>query len=651
MKGSVKGFLTLLTLMVPCLKGDLVVADEATHYQEGKSFAQEVQPTSPTQGDASRVPGYAGDNPAQTAYYQNSHLLANDATNLTLQSSEAAEASGDHRAMAGSFVRESENTRTRFDLRGDPLITDADQVIEDPLKVLQATKTNLPQGEVIEESTHTCEESREEEELGCIERRIIRIKEPEPQIWTLQVGIYNHGQGSQLGVDVITGRQLDGVHSEYGGGHSTGRRVVNPMPVQLHDRIVEVSKSLKVVRTGGSEDQHRYVKLDGRQLWINPYGYTGSSLGWAWVYATVYIDVTYIPLATEADLVEGIDGGCRALEARADRGECRYSTIEILEGPEEREISNGRDTIKVYRKWWKRRLTYTCRYPSQNDCEQYRAKGCEQVNSQCKTKVGERCLEYRQTFRCQKRRLNNGAVTIAGDGVPFCLDGNCDDHSWAPNQDFAEAMAKLSVFKEMGKDMNGDNATVFKGEGRQCSKKIAGFKDCCKHKGWGRKVGLAQGCTDEDKDLSKKRAANLCVYVGTYCAKRAKPSKICKVKKSSFCCFGTKLARIIHEQGRPQLGIGFGSAKHPDCRSLRVDELQRLDFSKINFAELYAEVQAKAPPQLMANTIAGTATRLGQDWGAKVSAPTFNIEAEKAKRLKKIHDQKQNTGEQSDGVM
>jgi hypothetical protein len=622
-----------------------VKADEAAHYQDGKAFAQEVQPASSTQGNASRVPGYAGDNPAQTAYYQNSHLLANDATDLTLQS--AAEASGDYRAQAGSFVRESENSRTRFDLRGDPLITDADKVIDDPLTVLQATKTNLPQGEVIEESTHTCEESREDEEIGCIERRIITLKEPEPQIWTLRVGIYNHGQSSELGVDVITGRQLDGVHSVCGGGHSTGRHVINPMPAHLHARIIDVSQSLKIVPTEGSDDHYPYVKLDGRQLWINPRGYTGRSRGWAWIRANVYIEVTYIPVATEADLVEGIDGGCRALEARADRGECRYGEQEILEGPEERAISNGRDTVKVYRKWWKRRLTYSCRYPSQNDCEQYRAKGCEQINSRCKTKVGERCLEYQQTYRCQKRRLNNGAVTIAGDGVPFCLDGNCDDHSWAPNQDFAEAMAKLSVFKEMGKDMNGDNATVFKGEGRQCSKKMAGFKDCCKHKGWGRKVGLTQGCTDDEKNLSQKRAANLCVYVGTYCAKRVKPSKICQVKKSSFCCFNTKLARILHEQGRPQLGIGFGTAKHPDCRPLRVDELQRLDFSKINFAELYAEVQAKA----QTNTIAGTATRLGQDWGTKVSAPTFNIEAEKAKRLKKIHDQKQTTGEQSDVVM
>ena len=56
------------------------------------------------------------------------------------------------------------------------------------------------------------------------------------------------------------------------------------------------------------------------------------------------------------------------------------------------------------------------------------------------------------------------------------------------------------------------------------------------------------------------------------------------------CCFGSKLARIFHEQGRPQVGRGWGDAKNPDCGALSVDEISRMDFSSMNFSEIFADV-------------------------------------------------------------
>jgi conjugal transfer mating pair stabilization protein TraN len=68
--------------------------------------------------------------------------------------------------------------------------------------------------------------------------------------------------------------------------------------------------------------------------------------------------------------------------------------------------------------------------------------------------------------------------------------------------------------------------------------------------------------------------------------------KTCIRKKTNFCCFGSKLARILHEQGRAQLGKGWGSAKSPDCKALTIDELSRIDFSKLNLSELFADIEA-----------------------------------------------------------
>ena len=55
------------------------------------------------------------------------------------------------------------------------------------------------------------------------------------------------------------------------------------------------------------------------------------------------------------------------------------------------------------------------------------------------------------------------------------------------------------------------------------------------------------------------------------------------MKKTSFCCFGSKLAKIVHEQGRAQISIGWGDAEHPDCRPLTVKELQKIEilFNKV----------------------------------------------------------------------
>ncbi len=61
-------------------------------------------------------------------------------------------------------------------------------------------------------------------------------------------------------------------------------------------------------------------------------------------------------------------------------------------------------------------------------------------------------------------------------------------------------------------------------------------------------------------------------------------------RKESSCCFNSRLARIINEQGRAQLGKGWGSQKHPDCSGFTAAELEKLDFSKIDLSEFIAEI-------------------------------------------------------------
>lgn len=91
-------------------------------------------------------------------------------------------------------------------------------------------------------------------------------------------------------------------------------------------------------------------------------------------------------------------------------------------------------------------------------------------------------------------------------------------------------------------------------------------------------------CKDNEKALAKLSKAEQCHEIGEYCSKQAKFGlvKVCVQKSKSNCCFGSKLARAIHEQGRPQINMNWGTAESPQCRGFKPEEFQKLDFSKID---------------------------------------------------------------------
>ena len=100
-------------------------------------------------------------------------------------------------------------------------------------------------------------------------------------------------------------------------------------------------------------------------------------------------------------------------------------------------------------------------------------------------------------------------------------------------------------------------------------------------------------CRAEEKLLAEKKKAGNCHYIGEFCSRRINLgfTRICVQKKKSSCCFNSKLARIINEQGRPQLNKGWGSASNPECKGFTPEEFQRLDMSRIDFSEFMESFQ------------------------------------------------------------
>ena len=132
---------------------------------------------------------------------------------------------------------------------------------------------------------------------------------------------------------------------------------------------------------------------------------------------------------------------------------------------------------------------------------------------------------------------------------------------------------------------------IFKGQDRGCTIAFANFKNCCTDgKGWGVSLGIS-GCDGEERDLANRQQKGLCHEIGTYCAEKV--LGVCIRKKRRYCCFPTKLARMLQVQGRAQLGIPWGSAENPDCRGLSASELARINFDQLDLTEAFADLAPK----------------------------------------------------------
>ena len=102
-------------------------------------------------------------------------------------------------------------------------------------------------------------------------------------------------------------------------------------------------------------------------------------------------------------------------------------------------------------------------------------------------------------------------------------------------------------------------------------------------------------CEEPEKVLAMKRDARLCHGVGSFCSRHTPIVKVCIEKTESYCCFNSRLSRIINEQGRAQIARGWGSAQSPDCAGFSVAQLQSLDFSRMDLSEFYAEIAPTLP--------------------------------------------------------
>lgn len=136
---------------------------------------------------------------------------------------------------------------------------------------------------------------------------------------------------------------------------------------------------------------------------------------------------------------------------------------------------------------------------------------------------------------------------------------------------------------------------IFGGKGREC--RTAGLKtnffNCCDTEE-GSLGPIRERCGRDDEKTVQDMIAGRCHPVGDYC-KEKWPFIGCVQRANTYCCFNSKLGRIVNEQGRPQLRTspGWGDPESPNCRGLTPEEFSNLDFGRMDLSEYFNDIQAK----------------------------------------------------------
>lgn len=567
-----------LMLSMGLLLSSTAVAESFSEaFLDGTNFSasQVSQPASAlkTMNPSSIFNGYTS-NPSQTKYYEGG---TQSSTNLSQDAATTFATDPNSQAILTSFM-------TRPDVKVDnnsqgmqksKLITsDAANIVNgisdefvdcNQTKQCTATYTNQVCNEPAHQGTQVCSQN-------------LRVQAIPAQVVNADISVNVSAKNSSpvtLTIDLATGKvlQQSGKIASLSASGNTGSMPCEAASANITNVKSTHNASKVALSSGPSCGNHMQVTVQVSKARAYYFYNTQASF-------TIHVTGKVPEVVTES-----WEDQCGGLEQEVSVGVCSLQKDVCTMGKETRVI-NG---VSVTRDCWQKQDSFQCGQasPSDNNCQPLRDKGCEQLNSTCKTKIGEVCVVYDQTYRCPTQTCSGGDGIIC-NGQTFCLQGNCTDTSRTPDQNFSKSASQLNAGADASKQY--DN-TIFKGHSETCGDDEAGYSNCCRDSGWGQDANLAH-CSQSEKELGDHKDKGLTIYVGRYCSH--KTLGVCTAHKKSYCTFQSKLAKIIEQQGRQgQLGIGFGGASDPNCQGLTPDQLSHVDFDKIDFSEYYADLYAK----------------------------------------------------------
>lgn len=236
-------------------------------------------------------------------------------------------------------------------------------------------------------------------------------------------------------------------------------------------------------------------------------------------------------------------------------------------------------------------------YKEEALCDQLRAQGCG-VKS-------ENCTKWHSDGWCEAATLNMSCgagptqtMEVCGESL-VCADGKCYDpyKEAEPNntQDFMKAASYLAAMEDMKKQFDPDNVTVWKGEYMTCKVKdsaVGGDRCCTGGKGFLSTAG--GGCDANEEAIAKAKQDERVSFIRSrkVCEQRIAGSCVLEVTYMDFCTWPSKLARIVQDQGRPQMG----QIVDKPCDGFKLqnpNEFQLINWDLIDLSDYFSNVQTK----------------------------------------------------------
>lgn len=177
------------------------------------------------------------------------------------------------------------------------------------------------------------------------------------------------------------------------------------------------------------------------------------------------------------------------------------------------------------------------------------------------------------------------------DSVP-CIRGECDESQPQETNDLTEGFSRLGALTGTAEaaaydqtQLGNHAAFIFKGVAQECERYPIGTRDCCTDSGF---LDGFMSCPSKMQALQRAKLDGRVRYLGHY-----KNNPLSKTRYA-YCVFPTKLAAIVQLEGREgQLHIPFGTPKKPDCRGITPEQLERIDFNRLNLDPLVNELVSR----------------------------------------------------------
>lgn len=534
--------------------------------EDGKSFASEMNISMDgiAKGlDSNDVPNYQGTEVDETDYYDDGLGIETEAKKQSVTDPTA------------NFIYESRGNRPYYDLdkETDPLFKNLERITDQSNSLSESYSgcVSLPVGtETItsqEDKTCLVKGQREESSYSCTK--------------TLEVScaVVDEQQ------TVITEGPM---YTDRGNGHGFVCTTNSPYCLlKWNSQNLSSSVTRDQMWAGVTFGEWTY-KADSSQEAIPLPPMAGFQHFW-YTFSVVRTKVGHNYICSEFNRT--YDYACDVGEIHS---EASLVSSVCIESGETRNV----DGYDVYSDCWKWQQEYYKEgdpvYEKEAACTVLEEEGCTQTSGECIEQGDGYCITQELTYSCSTE-VPATTIDMCGDDL-ICAGGSCTDdvgrEQLDATEEFKKAATSMSVLNEIIDDFDYDNLSVFAGEVKRCEKASLDFNNCCSSGGWGSDIGLAS-CDAEEEELGLLREEKRTVYVGQYCSEDTFLG--CVAHKQVYCSYPSKLARIIIEQGKLQLGDAYGTAENPNCEGFTLEEMEgELDFDAMDLTEFYDDAMEMA---------------------------------------------------------